>query len=86
MPFCTQSCTLWDIRQITKRHLEKLKKVREDLEDLHHNEPAVRETTRMKIVIIDTKINESKLRAQRLQHCLDNGCDICFPESGISFE
>ena len=54
--------------------------------NLHHNEPALRENTRVKIDIIDSNIHECTLKVQKLQYCLDNGCDVCFPGSGIPLE
>ena len=86
MPLCAPSCFLRSIQRRTKRLLEKHLEIREDLEDLHHNEPASREVTRLKINTIDIKINELSLRAQKIQNCLDNGCDDCFPESGTPYE
>ena len=68
------------------RLLEKQLEIRKNLEDLHHNELALREVTRLKINTIDIKINELTLRAQSIQNCLDNGCDDCFPESGTPYE
>ena len=86
MPPCAPSCFLRSILRRTKRLLEKQLEIREDLEDLHHNEPASREATRLKINTIEITIKEHSLRAQRLQNCLDNGCDDCFPETGTPYE
>jgi hypothetical protein len=86
MPHCSPSCFLRSIQRRTKRLLEKQLEIREDLEDLHHNQPALRDVMRLKINAIDIKINELTLRAQRIQNCLDNGCDDCFPESGTPYE
>ena len=66
--------------------LVKFLVAREDLEDLHYNEPSLRENTSLKIDIVDAKIYELFPRVQRLQYCLDNGCDVCYPGSGIPFE
>ena len=82
----TPSCFLRSIQRRMKRQLEKFLETREDLEDLHHNELASRENTKLKIDIIETKIQELTLRAPKPQNCPDNGCDDCFPESGIPFE
>ena len=86
MPPCAPSCFLRSILRRTKRLLEKQFEVREDLEDLHQNKPALREATRQKINTIEITIKEHSLRAQRLQNCLDNGCDDCFPVSGTPYE
>ena len=39
-----------------------------------------------KINIIDTKLNEKRTRALHLQHCLEQGCDSCYPNFGVPFE
>jgi hypothetical protein len=86
MPPCAPSCFLRSILRRTKRLLEKQFEIREDLEDLHHNEPALRDAMRQKINTIEITIKEHSLRAQRLQNCLNNGCDDCFPKSGTPYE
>ena len=86
MPFCKPSCFLRSIQRCNKRQMERYPETREDLEDLYQNEPAKRENTRQKIDAIDAQIRELTIRAYKLQNCLDNGCDDCFPGSGIPFE
>ena len=86
MPPCAPSCFLRSILRRTKRLLEKQFEVREDLEDLLQNEPALREATKQKINAIEITIKEHSLKAQKLQNCLDNGCDDCFPENGTPYE
>jgi hypothetical protein len=60
--------------------------VREDLEDLFQNEPALREATMQKIDAIEATIQVHSLKAKELQNCLDSGCDDCFPENGTPYE
>ena len=86
MPPCAPSCFLWSILRRTKRLLERQFEVREDLEDLLQNEPALREATMQKIDAIEKTIQVHSLKAQELQNCLDNGCNDCFPESGTPYE
>ena len=86
MPFCKSSCFLRSIQRRNKRQLERYLETREDLEDLRQNEPARRENTRQKIDAIDAQIRELTISAYKLQNCLNNGCDDCFPGSGIPFE
>ena len=40
------------------------------------------ELMRQKIVHVDAQIRELTIRAYKLQNCLDNGCDDCYPGSG----
>ena len=54
MPPCAPSCFLWSILRRTKRLLERQFEVREDLEDLLQNEPALREATMQIIFLIHT--------------------------------
>ena len=61
MPPCPPSCFLWSILRRTKRLLERQFEVREDLEDLLQNEPALREATMQKIDAIEITINTSTL-------------------------
>jgi hypothetical protein len=86
IPPCAPSCFLRSILRRTKRLLEKQFEVREDLEDLLQNESALREATKQKINAIEITIKEHSLKAQKLQNCLDNGCDDCFPETGTPYE
>ena len=86
MPPCAPSCFLWSILRRTKRLLERQFEVREDLEDLLQNEPALREATMQKIDAIEKTIQVHSLKAQELQNCLDNGCDDCFPKNGTPYE
>ena len=65
-----------------KRQLENYLETREDLEDLHLNEPMRRKLTKQKIFHVDAQIRELTIRAYKLQNCLDNGCDDCYPGSG----
>ena len=70
----------------SNRLLEKYQEIKEDLEDLLQNEPAWREMTRLKISTIDKKLTKFTLKAQKIQYCLENGCDACYPESGTPYE
>ena len=83
---CHQNCTLHDIRKINTSQLYNLNKVREDLEDLLHHEPAQLQEIKEKSRIVNDKIREKLAIARHLNYCIENGWDVCFPDDGVYFE
>ena len=66
--------------------LYDLKQVREDLEDLFHHKPARLHEIMEKIRIVNEKLCEKLARARRLIYCVENCCDVCYPDVGVLFE
>ena len=83
---CHQNCTLRDIRKINTNQLYDLNQVREDLEDLLHHEPARLQEITEKTRILNDKIREKLARARQLNYCIENGCDVCYPDGRVCFE
>ena len=36
--------------------------------------------------IVNDKIREKLARARHLIYCIENGCDVCYPDDGVLFE
>ena len=86
MPPCHHNCILRDIQKINTGQLYDLNQVRDDLEDLFHHEPARLHEIMEKIQIVNEKLREKLARAHHLIYCIENGCDVCYPENGVLFE
>ena len=83
---CYQDCALRNIMNINTNQLYDLNQVREDLEDLLHHEPARLQEITEKSRILNDKLCEKLARARHLNYCIEKGCDVCFPDSGVFFE
>ena len=83
---CHQNCTLRDIQKAIMNQLYNLNQVREDLEDLLHHEPARSQEVTEKTRILNDKIREKLARTRQLNYCIENGCDVCYPDGGVYFE
>ena len=60
--------------------------MREDFEDLLHHKPARLHEIMEEIRIINEKLLEKLARARHLIYCIENGCDVCYPDDGVLFE
>ena len=83
---CNNGCLLRSILDETVKKIQLYNEIENDLSDLLHNEPT-------RIVVIITKMQtmnavlKEKLKdAQHLLHCLQNGCEVCFPDEGVKYE
>ena len=83
---CNKECLLRSILEKTVKRIQLYNEIENDLSDLLHNEPA-------RIVEIITKLQttnivlKEKLKdAQHLLHCLENGCEVCFPDEGVKYK
>ena len=59
---------------------------REDLKELGHHEPARRMEIMAKLQTINNILRDKLARARHLLYCIENGCIICHPDNGVSFE
>ena len=66
----------------TVKHLAQL---REDLEDFFYHEPARLDNIMAKLRIVNNKLREKLAKARHLVYCIENGCDICYPDDGVLF-
>ena len=83
MPLCRQDCILRDIYRITMGQLHDLNQVQEDLEDFFYHEPARLDNIMAKLRIVNNKLREKLARAHHLIYCIENGCDVCYPDDGV---
>ena len=83
---CHPNCILRDVQKANTKQLHDLNQVREDLEDLLHHEPSRRQEVAEKTRILNDKLREKLTRTRQLNHCIENGCDVCYPDGGVCFE
>ena len=75
-----EDCLLRPTLDKTMRRIQLNCKIIPDLSELH-NEPA-----RLVEVITKLQITNKKLKdAQHLLHCLENDCEVCFPDEGVKY-
>ena len=78
---CHHNCILRDIQKMNTSQLYDLNRVRVDLEDLFHHEPA-----RLHEIVEKIPIVNDKLREKLAIYCIENGCDVCYPDDGVLFK
>ena len=83
---CHHICILRDIQKINTGQLYDLNKVREDLEDLCHQEPARHHEIMEKIQIINEKLRKKLARAHHLIYCIENSCNVCYLDDRVLLE
>ena len=57
-----------------------------DLSDLQHNEPERLHEVVTKLQVVNDVQKEKLKDAQHLLFCLENGCEVCFPDGGVKYE
>lgn len=80
-----EDCLLRPTLDKTMRRIQLNCKIIPDLSELH-NEPArlVEVITKLQIT---NNVQKEKLKdAQHLLHCLENDCEVCFPDEGVKYE
>ena len=83
---CNNGCLLRSILDETVKKIQLYNEIKNDLSDLLHNEPARIVERITKIQTKNTVLKEKLKDAQHLLHCLQNGCEVCFPEEGVKYE
>ena len=80
MSLCKQSCVLRDLLRAKESEINKLKEVKNDLEDLLYFQPHRHREVALKTAIVDDKINNSLTEAREIATRIVHGCEDCTSE------
>ena len=83
---CKEVCLLRDILNSITRRLKFNCELIAGLADLHYNQPRRLHKVVAKLQIVNDIQKEKLEDAQHLIFCLENGCDVCFPDGGVNYE
>ena len=80
MPLCKQSCVLRLLLRAKESKIDKLKEVKNNLEDLLYHQPHRHQEVELKTTVIDNMISNSLTEAREITTRIAHGCEDCTPE------
>ena len=83
---CKKDCLLRVILDKITRRIQFNSELIADLSDLQHNEPERLHEVVTKLEVVNDVQKEKLKDARHLLFCLENGCEVCFPDGGVKYE
>jgi hypothetical protein len=83
---CKEDCLLRVILNSITRRIKFNCELIADLADLHHNKPRRLHEVVTKLQVVNDIQKEKLKDARHLIFCLENGCEVCFPDGGVKYE
>ena len=80
MPHCKKSCTLRVLLRAKISKIDKLKEVKNNLEDLVYHQPHRHQEVKQKMTFVDDMIRSSLTESRDITSRIAQGCVDCTPE------